>query len=117
MEETVDELGPEQGGGPPAGSAWTLVVPDEKWSADLEHASPVPCAGERIEYIAADGGRRFFVVREVVHTLQPAAGERPAVHDEERGPNSIVRDGPDLEPPRMLRAGLPRVIVDVAEGE
>lgn len=117
MEESLDELGPEQGGGPPAGSAWTLMVPDEKWSADLEHAAPVPRVGDMIEYIAADGARRYFVVRQVTHTLQPAASERPAVHHEERGPNTLVRDDPDPGPPRTLRAGLPRVIVDVADTE
>lgn len=51
---TVDE-----GGGPPLGSAWTLEVDGEAgWSADLEHAAPLPRVGERIEFIGEDGRRR-----------------------------------------------------------
>jgi len=50
-------------------------------------------------------------VEEVVHTLQASATHRPPVRDEQRGPNTIVNDGPIIEPPRELRAGLPRVVV------
>lgn len=107
----LGELGPEQGGGPPPGTPWTLVVRNENWSADLEHAAPLPRVGERIEYIGADGARRIFRVEEVVHTLQASATHRPPVRDEQRGPNTIVNDGPIVEPPRELRAGLPRVVV------
>lgn len=99
-------------GGPPIGSAWTLVVDgDGGWSADLEHAAPLPRAGERIEFIGEDGRRRHYRVTEVVHTLQTAAGERPRVRDEQTGPNSIVTDRTEEDPPRELRAGLPRVLV------
>ena len=99
-------------GGPPIGSAWTLdVAGEEGWSADLEHAAPVPRVGERIEFIGEDGRRQHYRVTQVVHTLQTAAAERPRVGQERSGPNSIVTDGADDEPPRTLRAGLPRVLV------
>lgn len=104
---TVDE-----GGGPPIGSAWTLEVEGEAgWSADLEHAAPLPRVGERIEFIGEDGRRHNFLVTDVVHTLQASASVRPPVRDEQTSPNSIVTDGPDDDPPRSLRAGLPRVVV------
>jgi hypothetical protein len=101
-------------GGPPLGSAWTLVVDDEddRWSADLEHAAPLPRVGERVEFIGEDGARRYYRVTQVEHTLQTAAGERPRVRDEQTGPNSLVTDGSaDDHAPRALRAGLPRVVV------
>lgn len=102
----------EEGGGPPIGSAWTLEVEGEAgWSADLEHAAPLPRIGEQIEFIGEDGRRRVFLVTDVVHTLQPSASERPPVRAEQSSPNSIVTDGPDEDPPRALRAGLPRVMV------
>jgi hypothetical protein len=106
----------DEAGGPPLGSAWTLVVEgDERWSADLEHAAPLPRAGERIEFIGEDGRRRHYRVTEVVHTVQTAAGERPPVRDEQSSPNSFVTEGADDEPPRALRAGLPRVVVQPLE--
>jgi hypothetical protein len=112
-----DPIGSDDGG-PPIGSAWTLVVEDDDdgWSADLEHAAPLPRVGERIEFIGEDGRRRQYRVRQVAHTLQTAAGERPKVRDEQTGPNSFVTDGADDDPPRALRAGLPRVVV-VADDE
>ena len=118
MDETRDErphseLGPEQGGGPPAGMPWTLYVRDEDWAADLEHAAPLPRVGDRIEYIAEDGARRVFRVAEVVHTVQASAAHRPRVRDEQRGPNTLVNDGDPVGGPRELRAGLPRVVVTV----
>jgi hypothetical protein len=106
----------EEDGGPPLGTAWTLVVDgDEGWSADLEQAAPLPRIGERIEFIGEDGRRLHYRVTDVVHTLQPAATERPLVRDEQSGPNSIVTDGADDDPPRALRAGLPRVMVTAAD--
>ena len=104
----------EQGGGPPIGQPWTLIVESEGWSADLEHAAPLPRAGERVEYIAEDGTRRTFRVRDVVHTVQPTASERPPVRGETASPNSTV-NSPTTHPPHVpteLRAGLPRVYVD-----
>ncbi len=106
----------DEAGGPPIGSAWTLVVDGEDgWSADLEHAAPLPRIGERVEFIEDDGRRRYFRVTDVVHTLQRAAGLRPLVRDEQTGPNSVVTDGADDEPPGALRAGLPRVVGVPAE--
>jgi len=109
---TSEPIGTDDGG-PPLGSPWTLVVDDEEdgWSADLEHAAPLPRVGERIEFIGEDGRRRHYRVTQVAHTLQTAAGERPRVRDEQTGPNSLVTDGADDDPPRALRAGLPRVVV------
>ena len=113
--EPIGEIGPEQGGGPPFGSAWTLVVPDEEWEADLEHAAPVPRVGDRIAYIAEDGSRRRFVVAEVVHTVQPSASERPPVRDEAEGPNATVSGADGTRVPLALRAGLPRIVVTAAD--
>lgn len=103
-------LGPEQGGGPPDLLPWTLVVEGEEWSADLEHGAPLPRIGDRVDFIADDGELRSYRVTDVVHTLQGSSTDRPLVRDEHALPNSVV-DGADGEPPRELRAGLPRVIV------
>lgn len=105
-------LDPAEGGGPPIGQPWTLVVESEGWSADLEHASPLPRIGERVEYIAVDGARHMYRVRDVVHTVQPSASFRPPVASEHTLPNSTVNDGDAPEPPPELRAGLPRVYVE-----
>jgi hypothetical protein len=107
----MDAMGPEQGGGPPVLLPWTLIVGGEDWSADLEHGAALPRVGEHIEYIAEDGARRTFVVRQVVHTVQSSASERPPVRDEATGPNSTVSGPHDAHVPTALRAGLPRVIV------
>ena len=109
-------IGPEQGGGPPNLMPWTLVVEGEDWSADLEHGAPLPRVGDRVDFIADDGRQRTYRVKEVVHTLQGTATDRPRVRDERALPNSVV-DEPTGEPPRELRAGLPRVVVVAAEGE
>jgi hypothetical protein len=111
----IEVPGPEQGGGPPPGMPWTLCVKDEDWSADLQHAAPLPRVGDRIEYIGEGGARRIFRVEEVVHTLQASASERPRVRDQQRGPNTLVNDDAGRDAPRELRAGLPRVVVS-AEG-
>lgn len=109
-------LDPEQGGGPPVGQPWTLIVEAENWSADLEHAAPLPRAGERIEYIVEDGSRRTFRVRQVVHTVQSTASERPPVRDESAAPNATVSgDGHPAHDPTELRAGLPRVYAEPEE--
>lgn len=105
-----DELGPEEGGGPPPLMPWTLVVEGEDWSADLEHGAPLPRIGELVEYLAEDGSRRTLRVVDVIHTVQSSANERPPVRDEEASPNATV-DRPVPRTPRELRAGLPRVIV------
>lgn len=106
----------EEGGGPPLGSAWTLEIDtDGGWSADLEHAAPLPCVGDRIDFIGEDGRQHRYRVTEVIHTLQASASERPPVGSERSSPNAIVTDETDGEPPRSLRAGLPRVIVVPAD--
>ena len=115
--EPREILTPEEGGGPPIGSAWTLEIDGEEgWSADLEHAAPLPRVGERIEFIGEDGRRQFYRVTAIVHTIQASSTERPRVADETSGPNSIVNDGTADETPRELRAGLPRVVVAPDEG-
>ena len=109
-DDRADPIGPEQGGGPPALMPWTLVVEDEGWSADLEHGAPLPRIGDRVEFIADGGELRSFRVSDVVHTVQRSAGERPLVREEHALPSSTV-DNPVDEPPRELRAGLPRIYV------
>ena len=108
----AEELGPEQGGGPPSLLPWTLVVESESegegWSADLEHGAALPRVGELIEFIADDGSQHRLRVIAVVHTVQHASSDRPLVGTESRGPNSTV-DEPVDGPPTVLRAGLPRV--------
>jgi hypothetical protein len=111
LTDQADALGPEQGGGPPATlMPWTLEVEGEEWSADLEHGAPVPRVGDLVEYIADDGEKRIFRVVRVVHTVQSSSSDRPRVRDERVGPNSTVAEPMDGQP-RLLRAGLPRVIV------
>lgn len=111
VDEVEQPLSVEEGGGPPIGSAWTLQIDgDDGWSADLEHAAPVPRVGDRVDFIGDDGRQRRFRVTEVIHTLQTSASDRPPVREEDASPNSIVTGGGG-EPPRSLRAGLPRVVV------
>ena len=107
----IADLGPEQGGGPPAALPWTLVVEGEDgWSADLEHGAVLPCVDDIVEFIDATGDRQIYRVTRIVHTLQPTASDRPRVRDEVSGPNATV-DEADARPVRELRAGLPRVFV------
>ena len=110
-EESIERIGPEQGGGPPGLLPWTLVVEDERWEADLEHGAWLPCVGDRLEYITDGGRRRTYRVKDVIHTVQTSASERPVVSAEQHSPNSTVVDGPGDRVPRELRAGLPRVVV------
>ena len=111
----TDGPGPDEGGGPPIGMPWTLVVEGEDWSADLEHAAPLPRIGETLEYIAEDGERRLYRVVNVVHTVQGSASERPPVGTEPSGPNSTVSGDHPAHLPAELRAGLPRVHVVTAD--
>lgn len=109
--EDLADIGPEQGGGPPAALPWTLVVEGEDaWSADLEHGAVLPCVDDIVEFIDATGERQIYRVTRIVHTLQPTASDRPRVRDETSGPNTTV-DEADARPVRELRAGLPRVFV------
>jgi hypothetical protein len=111
MTDRPEALGPEEGGGPPTSlTPWTLLVEDEDWSADLEHGAPVPRVGDLVEWIRDDGDKRVFRVVRVVHTVQSSATDRPPVRTEHAGPNSTVETMYGGQP-RLLRAGLPRVIV------
>ncbi len=112
----TEVLSPEEGGGPPIGLPWTLVVDGEDWSADLEHAAPLPRIGETVEYITEGGERRAYRVVNVVHTVQASASERPPVASEPSSPNSTVTGDHPAHVPGELRAGLPRVHVVAAEG-
>jgi len=109
-DEPIGRIGPEQGGGPPALLPWTLVIEDERWEADLEHGAWLPSIGDRIDYITDDGRHLTYRVKEIIHTVQSSASERPPVHAERYSPNATV-DGPGDRVPRELRAGLPRVVV------
>ncbi len=115
MAQERDPLGVEEGGGPPIGMPWTLIVESEGWSADLEHAAPLPRTGERIEYIAEDGARHAYRVRDIVHTVQASASERPPVAEEDSGPNTTVSGRRVSHEPMSLRAGLPRVFAEPAD--
>lgn len=106
-----DIPGPEEGGGPPLALPWTLVIEDEHWSADLEHGALLPRIGERVDYINELGEHRTYRVREVVHTVQPSASERPPVRDAATSPNATVNEADPGRIPTELRAGLPRVFV------
>lgn len=106
---SLSEMGPEQGGGPPDKLPWTLEV-EGQWSADLEHGAALPRVGERLEFITERGTRQQYRVQEIVHTLQTSASERPPISSERSGPNAVVDEEEDRLP-RVLRAGLPRVIV------
>ena len=111
-----DDLGPEEGGGPPLALDNQRPRQGERgWSADLEHGALLPRTGELIEFIGEAGDRRAYRVRAVVHTLQPSASERPPVREEDSGPNSTVSGSTVDHVPAALRAGLPRVHV-VEEG-
>jgi hypothetical protein len=106
----LQEMGPEQGGGPPDKLPWTLEV-EGQWSADLEHGAALPRVGERLEFITERGERQLFRVKEIVHTLQTSASERPRVRSEQTSPNALVDPDEATRLPRVLRAGLPRVVV------
>ncbi len=106
----LQEMGPEQGGGPPDKLPWTLEV-EGQWSADLEHGAALPRVGERLEFITDRGARLQFRVKEIIHTLQTSASERPRVGSEQTTPNAVVDADEATRVPRVLRAGLPRVVV------
>lgn len=111
----LQEMGPEQGGGPPDKLPWTLEV-EGQWSADLEHGAALPRVGELLEFITERGARQRYRVKEIVHTLQTSASERPPIRAERSSPNAVV-DEEEARLPRVLRAGLPRVIVVPASDE
>ena len=114
-----DERHPAEAG-PPGGTPYTVHFPDGAPlnAADLEHPAPLPRVGDVVEYIDEKLGSHRFVVRQVVHTLQPA-------HPEEANPRRAAPDDPaadvpdrDPRPPAELRSGLPKVFLEAeAAGE
>jgi hypothetical protein len=106
----------------PTGMPYTVHFPDGDGtaSADLEHPAPLPRVGDIVEYIDERGGSRRYRVREVVHTLQTSAADRPMVADGQASPQAIARIEDEAQPERpggggQLRAGLPKVFLEVAD--
>src|SRR6187551_1972970 len=121
-DETSQAPNPDQGDGPwPNGMPYTVQFPGEAGSAaDLEHPAPLPRAGDLVEYIDETGATHRYRVQEVVHTLQTTSAHRPHVADGRASPQAIARvdDGDQAEPPGKggeLRAGLPKVILELAD--
>lgn len=106
----------------PSGMPYTVHFPtdDGYIGADLEHPAPLPCAGDLVEYLDERGASRRFRVREVIHTLQSSAAQRPRVEDRDASPDALARPGDDeAEQPGasgLLRAGLPKVILEPIDG-
>lgn len=105
----------------PKGMPWTVHFPhgDGYVEADLEYASPLPRAGDIVEYIDERAACHRFRVKEVTHTLQSSAAGRPLVAAAGASPQSIARvDGQDAETPGdggVVRSGLPKVILERIE--
>ena len=101
----------------PVGMPYTVYFPDGDGfrGADLEYPAPLPRVGDTVEYIDERGDRHRFQVRQVVHTLQTSAADRPSVKEGPASPNSLARtDEGAAEPPGgagALRAGLPEVFL------
>lgn len=123
MNVDADRAEDERANVPEAG--WPGVLPytvhfpegDGYIGADLEHPAPLPRVGEVVEYIDERGECQRFRVREVIHTLQSAASQRPAVKERNASPHSLarVRDGEPAERPGetgIVRAGLPKVLLE-----
>ena len=100
--------------GPPGGTPYTVHFPDGAPlnAADLEHPAPLPRVGDVVEYIDEKLASHRFVVRQVVHTLQPARPEE--ANPRRAAPADEAADTPDLEPrpPAELRSGLPKVFLE-----
>lgn len=101
--------------GPPGGTPYTVHFPPGAPldAADLEHPAPLPRVGDVVEYIDEELASHRYVVREVVHTLQPAHPEE--AHPRPRGAPAEGRDdqpGPEPRPPAELRSGLPKVFLE-----
>ena len=101
--------------GPPGGTPYTVHFPAGAPldAADLEHPAPLPRVGDVVEYIDEELTSHRYVVREVVHTLQPAHPED--AHPRPRGaPDEGPGDqpGPEPRPPAELRSGLPKVFLE-----
>ena len=101
----------------PDGMPYTVYFPDGDAfrGADLEYPAPLPRVGDTVEYIDERGARHRYQVRQVVHTLQTSAADRPSVKEGPASPNSLARtDDGAAEPPGSagaLRAGLPEVFL------
>jgi hypothetical protein len=101
----------------PDGMPFTVYFPDGDGfrGADLEYPAPLPRVGDTVEYIDERGDRHRFQVRQVVHTFQTSAADRPSVKEGPASPNSLARtDEGAAEPPGgagALRAGLPEVFL------
>jgi hypothetical protein len=97
---------------------YTVFFPvgDEYHPADLEHAAPLPRVGDTVEYIDERGRCTRYTVREVIHTLQLAADQRPVVGSDDRRPGVFAAgdDGAELPGDGSLRAGLPKVILEAS---
>ena len=97
---------------------YTVFFPvgDEYHPADLEHAAPLPRVGDTVEYIDERGRCSRYTVREVIHTLQLAADQRPAVGSDDHRPGVFAAGDDSAEPPGdgSLSAGLPEVILEAS---
>jgi hypothetical protein len=101
--------------GPPGGTPYTVHFPPGAPldAADLEHPAPLPRVGDVVEYIDEELASHRYVVREVVHTLQPAHPK--AAHPRPRGAPVDQPDdqsGHEPRPPAELRSGLPKVFLE-----
>ena len=101
----------------PDGMPYTVYFPDGDGfrGADLEYPAPLPRVGDTVEYIDERGARHQYQVRQVVHTLQTSAADRPSVKEGPASPNSLARTDDAAEAPGgagALRAGLPEVFLE-----
>ena len=95
---------------------------EEEFGTEIsdEDAEKIRTVGDAVEYIDETGATHRYRVQEVVHTLQTTSAHRPHVADGRASPQAIARvdDGDQAEPPGEggeLRAGLPKVILEVAD--
>lgn len=103
----------------PYGMPYTVHFPDGDGSsaADLEHPAHLPRVGDVVEYIDERGADHRYRVREVVHTLQSSALNRPMVAEGMASPQSVGRTGDDAQAEvpgesGQVRAGLPKVFLE-----
>ncbi|HET6379901.1 MAG TPA: hypothetical protein VFH63_02545 [candidate division Zixibacteria bacterium] len=108
----------------PQGMPYTVHFPydGDYRAADLEHPAPLPRVGDLVEYLDERGACRRYRVKEVIHTLQTSAAQRPAVEDGTASPHAIARldAEAEAEPPGgsgVVRAGLPKVILEELPAE
>jgi len=108
--EAAEEIG--------ASMPYTVFFPvgDDYRPADLEHAAPLPRVGDTVEYIDERGRCSRYTVREVIHTLQLAADQRPLVSSDQHRPGVFAAgdEGAELPGDGSLRAGLPKVILETS---